>query len=66
MRVRGVLRKLAGAFALLAIVTSVGIALLLVAAKLLGIREFEELIARGRRMFSRGADTVLPAAPKNF
>ena len=35
-----------GAFTLLVIVTSVGIALLLVAAKLLGIPEFDELIAR--------------------
>jgi putative peptidoglycan lipid II flippase len=53
-----------GAFALLVIVTSVGIALLLIAAKLLGIREFSELISRVRGMLSRGgADTVLPNAP---
>ncbi len=54
-----------GAFALLVIVTSVGIALLLVAAKLLGIREFDELITRGRGMLTRGrASSTLPAAPK--
>jgi putative peptidoglycan lipid II flippase len=53
-----------GAFALLLIVTSVGIALLFIAAKFLGIREFDELIARARGIFSRrAADTVLPAAP---
>jgi hypothetical protein len=55
-----------GAFALLAIVTSLGIALLLIAAKLLGIREFDELIARARAIFSRPAsEAVIPAAPKN-
>src|SRR5580704_9904629 len=55
-----------GAFALLVIVTSVGIALLLIAAKLLGIREFDELIARARKMNRGEADTVLPIAPTNL
>jgi putative peptidoglycan lipid II flippase len=56
-----------GAFALLAIVSSVGVALLLIAAKLLGIREFDELGARVRKMRARGeAETVLPAAPTNL
>jgi putative peptidoglycan lipid II flippase len=50
-----------GAFALLAIVTTAGIALLLIAAKLLGIREFEELVARFRRRLFRG--TVEAATP---
>ncbi len=55
-----------GAFALLVIVTSAGIALLLIAVKLMGIREFDEIIPRVRRMFSQdGTDTVLPAAPRN-
>jgi hypothetical protein len=45
----------------------VGIALLFVAAKLLGIREIDELIVRARGMLSRsGADTVLPAAPRQM
>ena len=56
-----------GAFALLVIVTSAGIALLFIAAKLLGIREFDDLIARVRTMLSRNAaDTVLPAAPRQL
>ena len=55
-----------GAFALLVIVTTVGVALLLIAAKLLGIREFDELIARARKMNRGEADTVLPIAPTNL
>jgi len=54
-----------GAFALLTIVTSVGIVLLFIAAKFLGIREFDELLARARGMFARGRpDSTLPAAPE--
>jgi hypothetical protein len=51
-----------GAFVLLVIVTFVGVALLLIAAKLLGIREFDELIARGRGMFSRKTVEIAPPA----
>jgi putative peptidoglycan lipid II flippase len=55
--------SMAGAFALLAIVTSVGVAFLLLAAKLLGIQEFELLIARVRKMLSREkGEPVLPPA----
>jgi putative peptidoglycan lipid II flippase len=60
-------RAMPGAFALLVIVTSVGIALLLMVAKLLGINEFDELISRGRKMiFRSGADSVLPVAPRDM
>ncbi len=56
-----------GAFTLLLIVTTAGIALLFLAAKLLGIREFDELIARGRGMLvPRGPDAVLPTAPRDL
>jgi putative peptidoglycan lipid II flippase len=56
-----------GAFALLVIVSSVGIILLFIAAKLLGIREFDELIVRVRGMLSRSeADAVLPVAPRDL
>jgi putative peptidoglycan lipid II flippase len=44
---------IAGAFGLLVIVTSAGVALLLIAAKLLGIREFDALITRARSAVSR-------------
>ncbi len=54
-----------GAFALLTIVTSVGVALLFIAAKILGIREFDQLFARGRGMLVRGSpDSTLPAPPE--
>ena len=57
---------ISGAFGLLVVVTSAGIALLLVAVKLLRIREFDEFIPRVRKMFSRGGtEAVLPAAPRN-
>ena len=55
-----------GAFTLLVIVTSTGIALLLIAVKLLRIREFNELIPRIRKMFTGGGTgAVLPATPRN-
>jgi putative peptidoglycan lipid II flippase len=56
-----------GAFELLLIVTSVGVMLLFLAAKLLGIREFEELFARVRKMLTRNtAEAVVPAASKHI
>jgi putative peptidoglycan lipid II flippase len=56
-----------GAFALLTIVTSTGILLLFLAAKLLGIREFEELGARVRKMLTRNtAEAVVPVASKHI
>jgi peptidoglycan biosynthesis protein MviN/MurJ (putative lipid II flippase) len=42
-----------GAFALLVIVTSAGIVMLFLASKLLGIREFDELAVRIRKMLVR-------------
>jgi putative peptidoglycan lipid II flippase len=42
-----------GAFALLVIVTAAGIAMLFLASKLLGIREFDELAGRIRKMIVR-------------
>jgi predicted PurR-regulated permease PerM len=54
-----------GAFAMLLIVTCVGIVLLFIVAKLLGIREFDELVARVRGMLTRGGtDALPPAAPE--
>ncbi|MGD0908650.1 MAG: murein biosynthesis integral membrane protein MurJ [Candidatus Acidiferrales bacterium] len=54
-----------GAFALLSIVTVVGVALLLIAAKLLGIREFDELTARSRGMLTRQAvEVARPSGPR--
>jgi putative peptidoglycan lipid II flippase len=54
-----------GAFALLSIVTVVGVALLLIAAKLLGIREFDELTARSRGMLTRqAAEVARPSGPR--
>jgi len=56
-----------GAFALLMIVTSVGVVLLFLAAKLLGIREFDELGARARKMLSRNApEAVVPVASNHI
>jgi putative peptidoglycan lipid II flippase len=49
-----------GAFTLLVIVTSVGVALLLVAAKLLGIPEFDELIARAWKKFPMRKAEIVP------
>jgi len=41
--------------------------LLFIAAKVLGIREFNELITRTRNKLSRGGtDAVLPATPKRL
>ena len=53
-----------GAFALLVIVTAVGIGLLFIAAKLLRIPEFDQLAARLRKMLVRNtAAAVVPVAP---
>ena len=49
-----------GAFTLLVIVTSVGIALLFVAAKLLGIPEFDELLARAWKKVPIGKAESVP------
>jgi putative peptidoglycan lipid II flippase len=56
-----------GAFALLLIVTSAGIVMLFLAAKLLGIREFDELASRVRKMLTRNtAEAIVPAASKHI
>jgi putative peptidoglycan lipid II flippase len=56
-----------GAFALLMMVTSAGIVLLFIAAKLLGIREFDELGARARKLLSRNApEAVVPVASNHI
>ena len=54
-------RATMGAFILLTIVTAVGVALFVVAGKVLGIQELDGLIARARKALSRGK--VLPAVP---
>ena len=57
----------AGAFTLLVIVTTVGIVLLLIAAKLLRIQEFDELIRRFRAsLFREKSPTILPVAQKDI
>ena len=56
-----------GAFLLLVIVTAAGILMLFFAAKLLGIREVDELAVRVRKMLHRNpAPAVVPAASKHI
>ncbi len=55
-----------GAFILLTIVTAVGVALFVVAGKVLGIQELDGLIARARKALSRGnVQPAVPAAPRH-